>query len=266
MTNPGAGLYKINRYLEQVLTANCITFLFVTLLAAILCFHNPRGFTFLGALIPIKIYSFVPYGLIVVLFHAYLISVIALNLVVTTSLLIVILLHFTLLITQEIRLGKRTYFTNDTLRIPANLMIAYRGFQLLRMLYMQVLGPWMLFFHMALSFGQMYAFSVILRFADTLSAVAFTVMLLTTLAGMCFWMALLQFGSYLCVKGGKTRNSWKQISFQKSWESRIFAKFRLSCSPLLISYGSIFKIVRITPFMYVKGVIRGTVKFLIALK
>lgn len=51
--------------------------------------------------------------------------------------------------------------------------------------------------------------------------------------------------------------SWKRHTWESKPKARYMRKFRKACRPLLIRYQETFVVKRITPFVYVKGVIRG---------
>lgn len=256
---------KLNWFLDFIVLNICSGWILICFLLALLSIYNPRECMFLGVLIPDNIYSYFPWGIVVSLFHSYLLIGICLNMAITSSLNIINLFYITLLTTQELCLGRSEYRTEDILRRPNDLMRVYRALQILHGSFIVVLGPFVAFFHLKSTVFPIYVFYVLSCYGGQMDLVTNSAILTSAVSIINFWMVILQLGKYICVKGNESLWSWKEFSLGPSKDARIMSKFRRSCTPMLICYGKTFKIQRITQFMYVKGIIRGTFRSLLTL-
>lgn len=258
---------KLNWYLDLFIFFNCSGITMMCVFVALFCFSDPRQVIFLGELVPARFYAYFPWGILVSTFHGYLIIVICLNLVITSSMIFISVFYTTLLFTQELRFGRAHYKSEDILRQPSHLILAYRALQISHTWLMEPLGHFLVFFHTALTIVPVYIFFVIAHHGKRLQVVVSVTLLLSAIVSIMFWLAVIQLGKHLCVGGGKTFGSWKRSSFQfrRSKDTKVLNAFRRSCKPLLISYGRIFKIQRITQLTYSKGIVRGTFRSLLTL-
>lgn len=206
-------------------------------------------------------YSYFPWGLLVVLFHTYLIITLLIGLGIMGTVVMVFLLYGTLAYTRELSLKHSGHATTDSLRQPENLIKAFRGVTIVLKLFSLLLGPFVLFFHALCSIVPIYASFILIWYGSRLEWVESGVAIAVLVASIGFWMTVLQGAKYFCIGGAKTLRSWNEFSYGQDKQVRIMMKkFRLSCCPLAIGYGKTFKLERITQFIYIKGIVRGIMK------
>lgn len=84
--------------------------LFIGFLGFLYCAHNPMSEIFIGQLIPKNYYTFIPYGIIVAIFHGYLIFVIQLSTCAAIGGTIPYLFYLIYFVTVDINLGSRKQY------------------------------------------------------------------------------------------------------------------------------------------------------------
>ena len=78
------------------------------------------------------------------------------------------------------------------------------------------------------------------------------------------WPSILLMGNVLSCKGNKVLKSWSKKTWEVSRENKIMTKLIRSCKPLVLCYGYQFVIDKASLFVFYRGVMRGTVRSLLA--
>lgn len=238
---------------------------FMVLSVALLCVHNPREVIFLGELIPPEYYSKYTWGALVTVFHSYLLISSGINGSFLLSLILTYGVYVNFIVTNELRLDAKHYRSIDKIREAKNLMIVYRSFQIINANVWVFGGYFLLYFHSALMILPIYGNSALIKYWNFLDFISVTAIVVVCWGVFFIWILILQFGKYMYIRGENTLFSWKRATWRNKMEAKQMAKFRKSCQPVLFRYGNLFVIGRITQFKFVKGVVRGTFRSLLAL-
>ncbi len=83
------------------------------------------------------------------------------------------------------------------------------------------------------------------------------------LAGPIGWGLVLTMGGYLHSNGLKILNSWKQSRWMSSLEIKVMTRFARSCTPIMICYGKVFVVRKVSLMVFVRGLSRGLVRALL---
>lgn len=228
------------------------------------CIWNSRELIFLGALIP-EMYYYTPLNILGICLNIYLFLILMVSAVIAEVLGITYVYYLTQVFTKELTLGRKKYRTTDSLRDARNIRLIYRSFQVLNSNVMWFAGPFILFGHASLMIFPIYGNMLLFKYWHILIPVVRAFILLLTLFVICLWLIVLQLGNYLYSRGDKMLVSWMHSNWGSKQEYRNMIRFRKSCAFVLIRFQSTFVIKRITPFLYVKSVIRGTLRSMLTL-
>lgn len=252
-------------YLDAVVVFGCCGLLTIGTLVNTFCLYNPRGVIFLGQLIPEKYYVYFPMGIIVALFHSYLVMSLSLNLAIISSMLMIFLYSITVVYAQELNLSRLSYRTCESLRNLTNLMHSYRCLHIIYSKFEMPFGPYIVFYHVALTILPVYTFFVLICYGNKIDIVAIFILSSAASVGLGIWLFVLQLGKYLCVKGGKTLSSWRKLMTCSDDKAKLMRIFKRSFRPLLLCCGKSLRIQRITQFNYIKGNLRGVMRLVLTL-
>lgn len=243
------------------MSVGCINML---ILVTIVCWYEPRGLVFVGALIPLDYFNTAA-AIFTVLFHSFLSLVIITNLFVLGSMSLVYLFYVTILLALELPLGRLKYMTLNTLRNPTNLRYFYRSLQVLNLSAMSVFGVILFIAHGYFIFAPTYTNYLLIRFWSQLQVYTKCVMVLCSPFALIFWSAILHGGGHIFIEGRKVISSWKRYEKWKSrGERRAMIQFARSCTPIVLCFGKRFVIKKVTFLKYHKTVGRALFKALLA--
>lgn len=237
-----------------------LMFLFGPLLVS-----NWTGTIFVGRQIPNILNCFV-LQLVLICFQMYILIALLLNgalmLVVVTS----YLFYAANVLLKELTCGLRSYRAWNRIRKVPNIFNVYRGLQIIHIECLSALGPMLVFWHGACTYTPVYANLVLIcNWSDV--HVSVRILLLVVSVGASFmWLLILQLGNRFCNHGKSLLHSWRLHDWKSVANNREMRKFRKSCRLLLLCFNNTYVIRRITPFLYVKGIVRGTFRALLALK
>lgn len=231
----------------------------------ILCVYDPRSIIFLGALIPEKYYTYFPWGILVTIFHFYMMIVLALNTIVAVGFGLVYAVYLTEMLTKELRMGQKYYRTLDSLRKPANVIKVYRSFQILHC-NGYFLGIFVLLGHGLCVIAPILCNFILIEYWNQLQPLSKVPMLLCIPSTMGFWAMVLHQGKLLFVRGNKILWSWRSHNWGRRRDNKIMERFRWSCWPIVLRHGNQIVLARITQFNYFKGIIRGILRALLTVK
>lgn len=242
-----------------------IGFIGMAFLIGVYGWFLPRGNIFLSELIPIQYYYFFPFGLVISLFHSYQIAVLGVNLAFTCSLSMVYLFYLCDVLTNELTLGRTTYRTSDDIRSASNLCLNYRALQVLNANSMSVMGRFVVYLHSAMMLIPINLSFNLIAYWSEIGVVSKSLFIFACIVAFCFWTMVLQFGKVLDVRGEKLLTSWQRMNWDCSTTTKYMNKFRKSCQLILLRHEKVMVVKRITQFLYIKGVVRGTFRFLLTL-
>lgn len=231
-------------------------------------FVDPQSVIHVGKLIP-KEYFYLPIRLCVIIFHVYLYLVICVNNYISVYAGVIYGFYVTLVFTQELRLNrpKGKYITVDTLRKKAhNLQMVFRSFQVLHSNTISFLGLYLLLFYGAFMLAAVYINFVLIHYWGVLHLMSKALLLMVAFLVMGFWTSILELGKLYFVRGNKLLNSWKGTRWGSAHETKTMNRFRVSCKPIVISYGNQFVIRRVSILLYFRGVVRGTFRTLLTMR
>ncbi len=262
---------------EQSKLNRCIDAIFIWMFGGLFCLagvvtiyccYAPREAIFLGQLIPQKYFSYFPWGIFIIIFHAYIIFILSLSQSISSVLILSSLFYLAIVLSQElnINLQSRQYRTSHKLRISSNLQLAYRSFQIIMDHWNGTLSSviWsgsVSFLAVPVIFGV-----ILLHSWKQLDIFAKFYLILGLICSATAWLLILQSGKYLWWQGTKALQSWKTYDSKNKLEQKIMKKFSKSCRLNLFRYGTIVVLERINQFLYVIGLMKWTFKATLALK
>lgn len=231
-------------------------------LCCILAVLKPRGFIFVGQLIPKK-YYYLPVSIVLVSYHIYLMTAVALNALVLGCATIVYCFYVAM-VTNELRHGRRKYESEDSLRTFRNTMHVYRCLQLFHANVICLFGPYLAVFNAIFMAATIFVSFVLMRYWEVLGPLTKTCLLLINFILLIFYLTILELGCIFCVGGIKMFRSWKKVQWsQNRLEKKKMKAFQRSCRPILLCWGTHFVIGRQSIIVYGKGVVRGTFRALL---
>lgn len=257
---------RFNKTIDILIFSLCASTIAMFSAIILVLVYDPTSLIFLGALLPKQYYSYFPTGIIIVLFHTYFIICGCLNMMFVLGCGLLYALYTTAILTKELDFSKKRYRTLDRLRNSENLQIVYRGFQILNANMLSFVGPVVLVGHGVCAILPMFCNFILIRYWDILDAISITSVSIMGIFPLGFWTLVLQFGKYLFVRGNKTLGSWNRQSWGNLRENKIMKRFGRSCRLVLLRYGNQLVIGRMTQFVFVKAIMRGTFKSLLTIK
>lgn len=255
---------KLAWILDVIVLLAVLVLFVVFLFISFVCTWGSRDNICLGALIPETLYHW-SLKVITISLNIYLIATLCLASTAAAVLAMTYMYYLTQVFTQELTLGNKCYCTIDTLRTSGNIRNTYRSFQILNTNLMQLLGPVFLFGQSAFTIFPIYGIMICFNYWNLLHPVVKLFILFISIFCVGYWLTILQLGKYLYTRGEKMLSSWKCVDWGSKKEFKIMSKFRRSCSLVLLSFKTTFVIKRITPIVFVKGVVRGTFRSMLTL-
>ncbi len=232
---------------------------FALALCIFVCFDS-QGFVNFFVVLPLPgiiQYCFLIYNFYMIL---YLIVSSTLMVILTFSYGYYMILFYVI----ELKLGRSEYRCCNSLRQnPENLRREYRAVQILHKYFIALFGPYILIFNAAFMTSLIYLFFVLIRYWNVLNIYAKAPLIVGVFLNISIWTNVLVLGNILSSQGNKVLKSWSKKTWDISKENRIMVKFRRSCKPLLLCYGTQFVIGKGSLFVFCRGVMRGTVRALL---
>lgn len=260
----------INRIVDTIIatfTISVFIFGFVLFMYGLI---KPQDAMFIGYLIPSSVYSFFPFGLILGIFQGHIILIAVTNISLCGGAVIVYLWYLAVLYTRELHLDQppKKYKADPKVRSdPKNLRHVYRSLQVFNEIVMELAGQYGVMCHVAFIVLPTIGNFALIRYWDQLQILVIVLIIggLTVMA--VFWMFVLQVGKYLYVRGQKILLSWKRTYLWKGkgMEYKAMKKFAKGSRLILLRYRNILVFKRVTQLIYIKCVMRGTFKALLAI-
>lgn len=243
-------------------------FVFIVTFLIIICALNPRSLVFLGQLVPSQYYNYVPWGIIITLFHGYISMGAALNQSLDVLFIFVNEFNISFVFLKELRLGlpETRYRTTECLRSAENLRQVYRSLQILNENWNTFCGPFMWMSNIILVIIPALWTLMLVRFWENLEIVSKVPIMLGIILVIGVWMCVLQCGKLRWLIGGKVLKSWKLHNWTNRREHAIMKRFMKSCKPILINWGKKLVLGRMNQFLYVNGVLRLFLKLSLTIK
>lgn len=233
----------------------------------LLVLYDPRKSPCLGYLIP-KPYFTLPVQALVSLYHIWSSATLCYGVNLAVNVMIVYSFFIPYILGKELRVGRPhiCYKASNQIRNPCNLRVVFRSFQLVHANMFCFAGLFLVLINAGDMVTAIYIIFVLVNYGSTLNFYTKVPLLIIVLYIMFLWSAVLEFGKMYHVSCKKVFSSWKRYDWGSAKERKIMAKFRLSCRPILMSYGKEFVIGPLSVLNFSKGVIRGTMRALLSTK
>lgn len=224
----------------------------------------PRGNIFLLELVPLEYYSFLPIRLIITFVHIFLIGTLTFNVSLISAILVSYLFYMVVAL-GELTISNAECLTVEEFRKPSNLVKVYRSIQLLNTITMEIVGKILVFTNVFMTFTPIYANFTLITYWNSINTVAKGFLILVLVSIFSLWAFVLQLGKFLHIRGEIMSISWKRAKWTTQKEAKEMSKFRKSCQMVLLKYEKVFIIRKITQFLYVKAVVKGTFRTILTL-
>lgn len=220
--------------------------------------NNPASFLHI---LPHKWYTI----FIMCMFYIYIIPYCYMHLLLLVQTVLPLGLLVIRILVKELRFGRPKYLSIDSLRKPQNLQIVYRMGQILILhtnaLFGKILIPIQTFTTLMSVFGAYVA----IKHNDKMKTMSLLMVLGWTLIAAVGWGLCLTLGGYLHSNGQKILGSWRKYEWKSKKERNEMKKFVRSCKPIVICYGKIFVVRRVSLMIFVRGLTRGLVRVILML-
>jgi len=167
---------------------------------------------------------------------------------------------------KDLNTQRGQYITRQALRDPKSLMKVCRELEILHKLCMDIFGILVIALQAVITQVILMTNYTIIRHWNRLDEVTIAVLILFTAVFQTVWFTILTCGGLYHVHSGRTLKSWKYLKFSSKEEAKMISKFRKSCRPLGIGLVGYFISRRLTVLKFMRGVVRGTFRALLALK
>jgi hypothetical protein len=186
-------------------------------------------------------------------------NIIFLAIVVLSYSIIIVPLVFT-----EFVAGQKSYKTLEALRTIKHLPWEYRMVEILQRNINDVLGLCLIPLQAVISQIALFCnFTLITRWGQ-IDAATKGILSVWTIGVLVLWITLLEGAGRFHLKGKELIRSWKYWDWPRK-DMKLMGKFRKSCRPLGVRAGRYCCIKRISVLKFVRGIVQGTFRALLAL-
>jgi hypothetical protein len=171
------------------------------------------------------------------------------------------------MITIELKSRLSKYETSAALRSSSKRIVSvYRSIEILHIGLVELL-TWGIF-PLRFVFTNLILFCnfMLIRHFHDLDIPTKAILCVWSMMALCVWTIFLQFGGHLYTGSWAAIKSWKYFQWQNRFEGKIFGKVRKSMRPLKVGVGCYFTIKRLTVLKFLRGIVRGTMKALLAIR
>lgn len=196
---------------------------------------------------------------------SYLLFIVNFHLANVISLVVMLgLIEFPFL--KEIRLGRMpgAYQSSSQLREMDNLIRVYKSTDILMERTNNILGPVLFPMQSVTTLICVFSSFEIIKHRNVYDSKIVMVMAGWAVLNPGGWFIMLFIGGVVQAHGDKILASWKQFPWRSGKERSLMARYRKSCKPLRIGWGKAFVLRRVSLMIYARGLIRGTVRCLLA--
>lgn len=146
-------------------------------------------------------------------------------------------------------------------------VIVYQSFEIYHKLYMELISrPIVLPLQTVLTnFIIVCNFLLIRHWAD-LSLLPRAILISWVFVFQLVWMITLNVAGLFNKHSVGALRSWNKIKFTRDSDAQYFIKFKKSCKPLVVGREGYYNIKMASVFVFLRGIIRGTVRVLLAFK
>lgn len=260
---------KLNLLHDSLLMIFFFNMMTMAALLQIFIIVDSKGTIFVGSSIPPGPFLS-PLKNLIMLLHCYIILVGCLSCTLFNCYAITYGFNTVLFYTVELRLGlKEGKYRSEIYlrRSSTNMMVTYRAFQILHKHFLVLYGPFLLTMNAMAMLIVVYNNFVLIQFWNELEVHAKAPLLLGLFLCLSIWSGVIELGRILFSRGKKVVNSWKGgDNWSSSLETKVMQKFRRSCKPLLLAFGTEFVLRKGSIFIFFRGVTRGTCRVLLTAK
>ncbi|CAL8132163.1 unnamed protein product [Orchesella dallaii] len=259
-------IVKTTRITETLLIVSTCGIIGMSTLISIILILFPQAPVTIGFFIPDKYFT-LPIRIFVSIAYITAIVLSAANLTAVLQIIIVYLIYMTILVTKEFRIcgnarKPTVYLTTNRLRSVKNIMTEYRGTQVLHLNFLLIAGQFLVPVATVVTNLVIFCNYVVISQRNEMNSFVVAMLATWSVAASVFWCAILEVGRYIYGNGNKVLMSWKRTDWGSSNNS-LMNKFRVSCKPFMINYGSTFVIRRPTTLKFFKSLTRGTFRVLL---
>lgn len=170
---------------------------------------------------------------------------------------------------KNFRLGRKSYETLTLFRSQNVLCTEYRAAQVLQKVYNDLVGRFLIPFQCMATLMFIFAGVGLLKLRQEMESVSIWLLGILLVITPGIWLVILIVGAYLHLNGMKILRSWKYgvaktLENNSTLEKKIMSKFRLSCSPLSITFKKAYTIRPGSVLVFVRGLIKGLMRTLLA--
>lgn len=200
------------------------------------------------------------------IFPLYIIPYCYANVAAVTGIAVILGTVYIPFIVKELRVGRSKYKTVDELRYSENLKVVYRMAQLNQIRINGLAGKLLIPAQAMVTLVFVFGGYVVIRHRSQMSTVPFLMVTSWTFAAAFGWGLVLTMGGYLQSHGVKILKSWKQHPWRSKNEKKEMNKFAKSCRPIMMCYGKMFAIRRVSLMSFVRGMTRGLMRAILTLE
>lgn len=162
---------------------------------------------------------------------------------------------------------KSSYFACHKLRTPPLLWSAWRTVQVLQGRINDFIGIVLIPVQMICSKMVVICVFLVIQHSNELSPSRKLLWIIWAVLTGIFWSMVLLLGGYIYLYGKKVLISWKYHKWEgiSRLEKRIMSRFRKSCIPISVAYGSTYVIKRLTVLKFVRGLVTSLFRVLLTI-
>lgn len=170
------------------------------------------------------------------------------------------------LVIKEFRLDRSRYRSLSDLRESHTLMLEYRGVEILQKFFNNLVGFFLLPIQTLVTLMFMFGLFMVINHKNEMETIPLVLVSVWAVITPLVWGGWLMACAYFYTNGLKTMNSWKCHNWNSKEERVLMNKFRASCRPLSIGYKTLYRIRPGSVLVFVRGLIRGLKRTLLALR
>jgi hypothetical protein len=169
------------------------------------------------------------------------------------------------IIQREFRAGlsPTEYRTSNRMRRFENFSTEYRTLELLHKQAMSIFGVMIIPEQNLVGQFVLYSNYTLIKYWNELDFTIKCVITMMDLTVLCFWFIILEVCGRFYMEAAKSLKSWKLLPVRNRMEAKYLSKFRKASRPLVIGFGEVFKIKRLTVLKFLRGIVKGTFRALL---
>ncbi len=243
--------YKLNRILEALLLIIGFGIAAHNLGLLIILFFDHSGLIFGMEFVFPPMY--LPFKLLMLLLHAFAITGLCIGNAFVLGAICTYVFQITLFVTVELRVGlkENRYNSLSILRQNSNILqIEFRALQILHKNILCWLGPYVLLMHGAFMTAAIFFNFILIRYGGKLDPLYRIPIILGLVLCLGIWTSVIEISRVLNSRGNKVLSSWGGDKWGNSFNNKLMKRFRRSCKPLVVAYGTQFVMGKGTIFVF----------------